>query len=96
MEGLPGSAREAVMTHVRFADGSGLLPRSGEVLLLEREASVQFAGASAIRLRVIHVDDRPTYPGWCWLDGYQLDAWGQAVQRRSVFVRLAGLRREGG
>jgi hypothetical protein len=83
------------MTDAWSLDGSGLVPRSGEVLVLGREASVQFAGASAIRLRVIHVDDRPTYPGWCWLDGYQLDTRGEAVQRRSVFVRLAGLHREG-
>jgi hypothetical protein len=71
------------------------LPRPGDVLRLGREASVQFAGASAIRLRVIHVDDRPTYRGWCWLDGYQLDNSGEAVQRRTIYVQVAGLRKEG-
>lgn len=83
------------MSGAYFADASGTLPRPGDVLRVGREASVQFAGPSAIRLRVIRVDDRPTYVGWCWLDAYQINAVGDAVQRRSVFVQVAGLHREG-
>jgi hypothetical protein len=41
--------------------------------------------------RVIRVYDWPTYDGWAWLDGYQLNAGGDAVSRRSIFVQLAGL-----
>jgi hypothetical protein len=41
--------------------------------------------------RVIRVYDWPTYEGWAWLDGYQLNASGDAVSRRSIFVQLAGL-----
>jgi hypothetical protein len=41
--------------------------------------------------RVIRVHDWPTYDGWAWLDGYQLDASGDAVERRSIFVQLTGL-----
>jgi hypothetical protein len=59
-----------------------------------REASVQFA--SPILFRVIRVHDWPTYDGWVWLDGYQLDAAGDAVAQRSIFVQIAGLRRIAG
>jgi hypothetical protein len=66
------------------------LPRSGDVLHVTREASVQFA--NPIYFRVIRVHDWPTYTGWIWLDGYQLNAAGDAVERRSIFVQAAGLR----
>jgi hypothetical protein len=65
-------------------------PRSGDVLRVTREASVQFA--TPILFRVIRVHDWPTYTGWVWLDGYQLDESGDAVERRSIFVQMAGLR----
>lgn len=42
--------------------------------------------------RVIRVHDWSTYEGWVWLDGYQLNAAGDAVERRSIFVQRAGLR----
>ncbi|MFI1192715.1 hypothetical protein ACH4T9_05530 [Micromonospora sp. NPDC020750] len=32
-----------------------------------------------------------TYDGWIWLDGYQLNAKGDAVAQRSIFVQPAGL-----
>lgn len=66
------------------------LPRSGDVLRVTREASVQFA--TPILFRVIRVHDWPTYNGWVWLDGYQLNAEGDAVERRSIFVQAGGLR----
>jgi hypothetical protein len=55
-----------------------------------REASVQFA--DPMLFRVIRVHDWPTYEGWAWLDGYELGAAGEAVDRRSIYVRLDGLR----
>jgi hypothetical protein len=61
------------------------------VLHVTREASVQFA--TPIYFRVIRVHDWPTYTGWLWLDGYQLNAAGDAVERRSIFVQANGLRR---
>ncbi|MEV4753913.1 hypothetical protein AB0J86_02180 [Micromonospora sp. NPDC049559] len=67
-----------------------MLPRSGDVLHLTSAASVQFA--NPILFRVIRVHDWPTYHGWIWLDGYELNAQGDAVERRSIFVQLAGLR----
>lgn len=64
-------------------------PRSGDVLRITRAASVQFR--EPILFRVIRVHDWPTYDGWVWLDGYQLDGSGDAVERRSIFVLVAGL-----
>ncbi|MFE9689903.1 hypothetical protein [Micromonospora sp. NPDC005806] len=66
-----------------------MLPRSGDVLRVTRAASVQFL--RPIMFRVIRVLDRPTYDGWLWLDGYELNAAGDAVNRRSIFVQQAGL-----
>ncbi|MFC7547258.1 hypothetical protein [Plantactinospora sp. GCM10030261] len=67
-----------------------MLPRSGDVLKVTREASVQFT--VPIFFRVIRVHDWPTYDGWVWLDGYELNTAGDAVDRRSIFVQVAGLR----
>ncbi|WFE65520.1 hypothetical protein [Micromonospora sp. WMMD714] len=67
-------------------------PRPGDLLIVDRAASVQFAGERALRLRVVSVCDRPTYDGWVWLTGYVLDRRGEATAKREVFVQLAGLR----
>jgi hypothetical protein len=67
-----------------------VLPRSGDVIHVTRAASVQFA--SPMLFRVIRVHDWPTYEGWIWLDGYELNASGDAVERRSIFVQVGGLR----
>ncbi|MGN9775023.1 hypothetical protein ACTMS0_04490 [Micromonospora sp. H33] len=66
-----------------------MLPRSGDVLHVTRAASVQFL--RPITFRVIRVLDWPTYDGWLWLDGYELNASGDAVSRRSIFVQRNGL-----
>jgi hypothetical protein len=65
--------------------------RAGDVVLVGRAASVQFAGRAGFAFRVACVDARPTYAGWAWLDGYQLDEAGRTVARRRIFVRRAGL-----
>jgi hypothetical protein len=70
-----------------------VLPRSGDILHVTREASVQFV--EPLLFRVIRVHDWPTYDGWVWLDGYELNAGGDAVERRSIFVRISGLRAVG-
>jgi hypothetical protein len=64
----------------------------GEVLHIGAEASVQFQGARALTFRIIRVDERSTYDGWLWLDGYVLGPNGTALQRRRIFVRREGLR----
>lgn len=66
-----------------------MLPRSGDVLRITRAASVQFI--EPLVFRVIRVLDWPTYSGWVWLDGYELNALGDAVERRSIFVQVSGL-----
>ena len=66
---------------------------AGDVVLVGRAASVQFAGRAGFAFRVVAVDARLTYAGWVWLDGYQLDSHGRAVTRRRIFVRQAGLGR---
>jgi hypothetical protein len=66
-------------------------PRSGDVLRVTRSASVQFR--EPMMFRVIRVHDWQTPDGWAWLDGYQLDSSGDAVERRSIYVQLRGLQR---
>jgi hypothetical protein len=66
-----------------------VVPRSGDVLRVTRAASVQFT--TPMLFRVIRVHDWSTYNGWAWLDGYELNNVGDAVERRSIFVQLDGL-----
>ena len=68
-------------------------PTPGDLLRIDGQASPQFGGDRTLTFRVTVVDPRPTYTGWVWLTGYVLDASGEAVQRREIFVQLAGLRR---
>ena len=70
-----------------------MLPRSGDVIQVTKAASVQFA--APMLFRVIRVHDWPTYEGWIWLDGYELNPAGDAVERRSIFVQVSGLRAVG-
>ena len=65
--------------------------RAGLTVFVGRAARVQFAGQAAFNFRIIRVDDQPTYDGWAWPDGYQLDPTGTAVQRRTIFIQPAGL-----
>src|SRR3954464_389357 len=76
-----------------FMAGDDVLPRSGDVIHVTKAASVQFA--APMLFRVIRVHDWPTYEGWIWLDGYELNASGDAVERRSIFVQVGGLRAVG-
>ena len=59
------------------------------MLRVTKAASVQFS--QPMLFRVIRVHEWKTYDGWAWLDGYQLNSAGDAVERRSIFVRLEGL-----
>jgi hypothetical protein len=68
------------------------VPKAGEILLLDRSASVQFTQPILFRVIRVH-EDWITYDAWLWLDGYQLDQRYEAVGRRSVFVQIKGLRR---
>lgn len=67
-------------------------PRTGDVVKIGSEASVQFAGDRSLILRITKVCDKPTYDGWIRLTGYVLDEGGQTIERREVFVQVAGVR----
>lgn len=67
-------------------------PQPGDLLRVDGRASVQFAGDRALTFRVVSVCPKPTYTGWVWLTGYVIDRRGQAIDRREIFVQLAGLR----
>jgi hypothetical protein len=69
-----------------------LTPRPGDVLIVDKHASVQFAAGRGLVFRVISVSQQPTYVGWTWLTGYVLDEAGNAKERREIFVRTDGLR----
>ncbi|MEU6023645.1 hypothetical protein [Micromonospora sp. NPDC047134] len=60
--------------------------KAGDVLHLTRAASPQFVRPILFRLIKVRTE-LPTYDGWTWLDGYQLDNKGDAVARRELFVR---------
>jgi hypothetical protein len=84
------------MTHLASQETptTGRVPplTAGSLVFVGSEASVQFGGGRAFAFRVIRMRDWPTYDGWVWIDGYQLDGFGDAVARRDIFVKLAGLR----
>lgn len=67
----------------------------GDLLHVTSAASVQFVRPILFRVIRVH-EDWHTYHGWLWLDGYEVDARGDAVARRSIFVQPAGLRRLAG
>lgn len=64
----------------------------GDEVIVDGAASVQFFGTRRIVLRVTKISPATTTDLFAWLDGYVLDAHGEAIERRSVFVRLGGLR----
>ena len=65
--------------------------RAGQVLHVTSRASVQFV-MRPILFRLIRVKDITAPVGWVYLDGYELDASGKAVERREILVQPAGLR----
>jgi hypothetical protein len=72
---------------------TGNLPQANQLLWINRAASVQFAAVAPFKFRVITAHVYGSTPHGCaWIDGYQLDDRGDALERRSLFVQLAGLR----
>ncbi|MEV4515604.1 hypothetical protein AB0K00_42430 [Dactylosporangium sp. NPDC049525] len=64
---------------------------AGVVVQIGAAAGVQFAGGRGFAFRVIRPQDWATCTGHVWLDGYQVNTAGAAVQRRSIFVLIDGL-----
>ena len=81
----------AVRGRSRVGQHSGVLPQPAEVYYVGREASVQFA-LRPFNFRVGRVRPIDEYSVWLWLDGYELNALGDAVLSRSIFVMRTGLR----
>ncbi len=69
-----------------------MIPRPGDVVIVDGNASVQFADTRWLLFRVISVAGKPTYEGWAWIQGYSLNSAGDAIERREIFVQHAGLR----
>ncbi|WP_413231948.1 hypothetical protein [Micromonospora rifamycinica] len=64
--------------------------RAGVLVRVTRTASPQFV--KPILFRLIRVrTEWITYDGWAWLDGYQINAKGDAVARRLIYVQPAEL-----
>ncbi|MEU8181713.1 hypothetical protein AB0B85_11240 [Micromonospora sp. NPDC049044] len=64
---------------------------AGDVICLTTAASVQFLRPIVVRV-IRELPERHTYDGWVWIEGYQLNAVGDAVARRELYVRRAGVR----
>lgn len=63
--------------------------RPGDVLVIDRAASVQFT--TPFLFRLIKVHDRESYEGWCWIDGFVLDDRGRDGERRTLYVQFRAL-----
>lgn len=76
-----------------MAQDDGLNLRAGAIYLLNRSVSAQFSQPILVRhVRVDLPETRRTYDGWAWIDVYQLNTEGQAVEKRSLFVQPARMR----
>lgn len=56
---------------------TGLVPRPGDTVHISEHAATRFADAPIDQFRVIAAAPLPGRPGWCTLDGWDLDQWGQ-------------------
>ncbi|WBB91806.1 hypothetical protein [Verrucosispora sp. WMMC514] len=83
------AARPAVAPGGTREDGT---PRvTPGVYLLTRDASPQFARPITVRV-IRERTGRSTYDGWAWIEVYQLDSQGEAIDRRELYVRPDGMR----
>ncbi|MEH0928307.1 hypothetical protein V6U86_06600 [Micromonospora sp. CPCC 205558] len=64
---------------------------AGDVVHLTTAASVQFLCPIFVRV-IRELPELHTYHGWVWIEGYQLNAAGDAVARRELYVMRAGVR----
>ncbi|MEV4496551.1 hypothetical protein AB0J84_12685 [Micromonospora arborensis] len=65
--------------------------KAGDVVYLATAASVQFLRPIFVRV-IREVPEWHTYDGWVWIEGYELNAAGDAVARRELYVLRAGVR----
>ena len=60
---------------------TGIVPRLGDVVRISEYAATRFRGAPIARFRVIAAAPLPGRPGWCRLDGWDMDAETQLYER---------------
>ncbi|MBM0277580.1 hypothetical protein JM949_20445 [Micromonospora sp. STR1s_6] len=65
--------------------------KAGDVVYLTTAASVQFLRPIFVRV-IRELPELHTYHGWVWIEGYELNAAGDAVARRELYVLRAGVR----
>lgn len=65
--------------------------KAGDLVRLTNAASVQFFRPITVRV-IREFPERYTYEGWVWIEGYELNAAGDAVARRELFVMRGGVR----
>lgn len=65
--------------------------KAGDVVCLTTAASVQFLRPIFVRV-IRELPEWHTYDGWVWIEGYELNAAGDAVARRELYLRRAGVR----
>ncbi|MDG4798045.1 hypothetical protein O7615_29715 [Micromonospora sp. WMMD1082] len=59
--------------------------------MLTRDASPQFVRPITVRVIRERLDRHP-FTGWTWIEAYQLDATGDAIARRELYVMPEGMR----
>ncbi|WP_344132896.1 hypothetical protein [Luedemannella flava] len=88
------TSRDAYMNPpVSVPSTTGEELRAGDVVRVDGDASVQFADGRGFALRLTSVEPRDRLSRWCWISGYVLNKRGDAVDRRTIYVQWAGLRR---
>ena len=66
--------------------------KTGDVVFIGPDCSVQFTGDRALIMRLRSIGEVDPYNGWVWVAGYVLDARGLATAKRELYVIRAGLR----
>lgn len=68
-------------------------PAPGALVVLGREATPQLEPPNTpLTMRVVRTEPTNQDPEWVWLTGYELDGAGNAVEQRTIYARLAGIR----
>jgi hypothetical protein len=63
----------------------------GHTVHIGADCGVQFASGRDLTLRVTVTEDSKSWDGIAWITGYVLNHAGQAIERREVYVIVAGL-----
>jgi hypothetical protein len=67
------------------------LPLPGDIVMITKQASAQFTAVPSFWFAVHRVEPPLAFPDMCWIHGTVLDAIGEALEKRSLYVRPRGL-----